>query len=126
MSATVTALEFAGLGVCAMVVAYVSESLAPGVQDLTALGLLSVVIVGIGRYLVQEVKTSGDKTAAAIEKSGDKTAAAMDRCTAAMSQTATSLALLAQESESSRMQQSAATQQILAKLEQIHTYTAKP
>jgi len=126
MSATVTTIELAGFGVCAMGVAYLTDSVPPEAQGWTVLGLLAVVVVGIGGALIKKVEASGEKTAAAIEKSGDKTSAAMDRCTEAMNKTATNLALLAQdseasrkESEASRTQHAVSTQQILAGIQSL-------
>lgn len=122
MSATVTAIELAGLGACGAAVAYVTDSVPPEAQGWTVLGLLAVVVIGIGRFLVQEVKASGEKTASAIEKSGERTAAAMDRNTEAQGKTATALALLVQESEQARAEGMQKRAEILAKLDQLHSH----
>lgn len=123
MSATVTAIELAGLGACGAAIAYLTDSVPPEAQGWTVLGLLAVVVVGIGRFLVQEVKASGERTAAAIEKSGERTAAAMDRNTEAQAKTATALALLIQESETAREEGQAKRAEILAKLDQIQHHS---
>lgn len=107
MSATFTAIELAGVGVCATAVAYLTDA-PPQAQDYTVLGLLSVVVVGIGRWMVQ-----------AIKEGSDKTAAAMDRNTEAQSRTATALALLIQESKEARAEGAQKRAEILAKLDHI-------
>ena len=119
MSAAVTVIELAGLGVCAAAVALVTDSVPPEAQGWTVLGLLAVVVVGIGGALIKKVEASGEKTATAIEKSGERTAAAMDRNTEAQAKTATALALLVQESKEARAEGAQKRAEILAKLDQV-------
>lgn len=101
-------VDLAAVGLGSLGIFTVPEIVPPDAQNYTVLGLLSVVVVGIGRWMVQ-----------AIKESGDKTAAAMDRNTEAQGRTATALALLVQESDESRKEGRTSRADIMAKLEHL-------
>lgn len=126
MSSTLTIVDICTVGLGSAGMFALIDSVPPEAQGWTVLGLLAVVVVGIGGMLVKKVETSGKETAAAIEKSGERTADAMDRNTEAQGRTATSLALLVQESDRAREEGATARAEILARLAVIeHNHKAQ-
>ena len=114
MTPAQAAIEVIGVGAGAIGVAFAVDAAPPEAQGWTVLGLLAVIVLGIGRSMVQSIKESGDKTAAA-----------MDRNTEAQGKVTTALALLVQESETAREEGRAKRAEILAKLDQIKNESRK-
>lgn len=81
----------------------------PEAQQWTVLGLLGVVVVGIGRWLVK-----------AVEKSGDQTTAAIKESTAAQGIAATKMELLMVQAEAQRRSNHEDHQAILGRLEALN------
>lgn len=99
----------ASLGAAAVTVL---QEVQPEAQQWTVLGLLGVVVVGIGRWLVR-----------AVEKSGDQTTAAIKESTAAQATAATKLELLLVQAESQRRSNHEDHQAILGRLEAMNQRT---